>query len=112
MTKPKKLHRLKKQPPTPNKKKRMISFLPRIFLFMFFITYFSGLLYTILDYIFFFIGLFVLSILLFFLPWNRVLNSIMKLEKEDSSNITISIIKKELNELTPEETKTPRDPNI
>lgn len=111
MTKPKKPRQLKEHP-LINKRKQTISFLPRIFLFMFFITYFAGFLYSVLDYIFFIIGLFVLSIVLFFLPWNRVLNSIMKLENEDSSNITKSTIKKELNEITPSESKTPQDPNI
>lgn len=95
------------------KRNKLTFFLPRIIIFMMFVTYFSGLLYFFIDIIAFFVGIIILSIFLFFLPFDKMMNFLMmKLDKDNSNKETISTGKKELNDPTEGGFETSKPPNI
>ena len=56
------------------KQRRLASFGLRMTIFMLLSIYFSGLLHSIYDAIFISVGLLVFGLILFFLPWNKVVN--------------------------------------
>jgi len=55
------------------KNKRMIRMIPRVFILMFFATYFAGFLYSTADLLVYMFGVILLGILLFFVPLNKLL---------------------------------------
>jgi hypothetical protein len=56
------------------KQRRLASFSLRVTIYMLLSIYFSGLVNSLYDVIFVSIGLLIFGILLFFLPWNKVVN--------------------------------------
>jgi len=56
------------------KQRRLASFGLRMTIFMLLSIYFSGLLHSIYDAIFISVGLLIFGLILFFLPWNKVVN--------------------------------------
>jgi undecaprenyl pyrophosphate phosphatase UppP len=56
------------------KQRRLTSFSLRVVIYMLLSIYFSGLIHSLYDVIYVSIGLVIFGLLLFFLPWNKVVN--------------------------------------